>query len=668
MFEIKCPPVPHAIFAGCARTPNSACAVACEDGYVTSSALVLNSIVICMRGGVWSVPEDSVCEVPSCENSAGSCRGEGEICVDDTPSGFHCECRQSYVRNSGDTGCIVASCKNSAESCIGEGEICVDDTPSGFHCECRQSYVRNSGDTGCIGDLEDGVFVSSNMVTFPRTETKHAGKYTCVARLPGGTEIRATALLSIASPDVTTPATVFEPVFSRRPEDTELTLGHVAQFHCDVDIANAEVNWFKDDIQITVGGNSKGLLILLDNSLVIANTEIHHQGSYRCVVTSSDGRRAEATALAYFPTSYVFESVPSDGTVFDGEVYHLTCALRIATLTLSWLKDGAPLIYSERIFKLGGDVLLRDATANDTGQYVCVASDSEGHTVAQATAIVEVVTHNLNDFDCGIVTSSEVLDGANSRRLHSGRVVGGRDAVRGSAPWMARLYINRLGVRGHLCGGSLIDRQWVVTAAHCFDTKVELRAEHLFVRLGDHDTLIDDEAEISIRVEAFYVHENFVSETFNNDIALIKLATPLSRYSDYIRPICLANRTIDKRLTADRVSGRVNGWGSTTDGGAESVYLQEVYLPYNTFRKCKKKYRERGIIFTKNMFCAGYRRGGADACQGDSGGPYAVKEADRWYLIGIVSWGIGCGDAGSDGVYTRYSKYHQWLERIVNES
>ncbi|PIK42347.1 putative low-density lipoprotein receptor-related protein 4, partial [Apostichopus japonicus] len=277
-----------------------------------------------------------------------------------------------------------------------------------------------------------------------------------------------------------------------------------------------------------------------------------------------------------FPTSYVFDSVPSDGTVFDGEVYHLTCALRIATLTLSWLKDGAPLIYSERIFKLGGDVLLRDVTANDKGQYACVASDSEGHTVAQAAATVVVVTHNLNDFDCGIVTSSEVLDDANSRRLQSGRVVGGRDAVRGSAPWIARLYIHGLGVGGHHCGGSLIDRQWVVTAAHCFDMEDDLRAEHLFVRLGDHNTLIEDDAEISVRVEAFYVHENFDSETFNNDIALIKLATPLSRYSDYIRPICLANRTMDRRLLVDRVSGRVNGGELPSIG----VLDQSTYKKY----------------------------------------------------------------------------------------
>ncbi|XP_071823783.1 uncharacterized protein [Apostichopus japonicus] len=437
MFEIKCPPVPHAIFAGCARTPNSACAVACEDGYVTSSALVLNSIVICMRGGFWNVPEDSVCEVASCENSAESCIGEGEICVDDTPSGFHCECQQSYVRNSGDTGCIVL--EERLQFVVRPGDVTVDKGDQAeLLCEVNTdeaSLYWYKGTRQLLSrDLEDGVYVSRNMVTFPRTETKHGGKYTCVARLPGGTEIRATALLSIASPDITSPATVFEPVFIRRPEDTELTLGHVAQFHCGVDIANAEVNWFKDDIETTVGGKSQGFIKLLDNSLVIVNTEIHHQGTYRCVVTSPDGRTAEATARAYFPTSYVFDSVPSDGTVFDGEVYHLTCALRIATLTLSWLKDGAPLIYSERIFKLGGDVLLRDVTANDKGQYACVASDSEGHTVAQAVATVAVVTHNLNDFDCGIVTSSEVLDG--------------QDAARSSAPWIARLYINGLGVGG----------------------------------------------------------------------------------------------------------------------------------------------------------------------------------------------------------------------------
>ncbi|XP_071823784.1 neurotrypsin-like [Apostichopus japonicus] len=106
--------------------------------------------------------------------------------------------------------------------------------------------------------------------------------------------------------------------FLKRPEDTELTLGDIGVFHCEVDDASAEVTWFKDDIQIAPG-LANGLILLCDHSLMITDIEVHHHGTYKCVATSSGGRRAEVTARAYFPTSYVFDSQPGDVTVSNGK-------------------------------------------------------------------------------------------------------------------------------------------------------------------------------------------------------------------------------------------------------------------------------------------------------------------------------------------------------------
>ncbi|XP_071824221.1 chymotrypsin-like protease CTRL-1 [Apostichopus japonicus] len=310
------------------------------------------------------------------------------------------------------------------------------------------------------------------------------------------------------------------------------------------------------------------------------------------------------------------------------------------------------------------DVLLRNFTADERGLYVCVAADSEGHVIAQARAAVYALLHTLNSDDCGIVSSPEVSEDANTRDVQSGRVIGGHDAERGSAPWMARLLLNGR----FFCAGSLIDRQWVVTTAACFLFHNNIRASQLNVTLGDHDTLTDEDGQISVRVEAFYTHEEFDLDTYNNDIALIKLVTPLQRYSSYVRPICLANTTIDRDLLVPGVSGQINGWGAMTEGGAASVNLQEVKIPLTPFSTCKEYFRQQEYVVTRNMFFAGYERGGADSCRGDSGGPYVMKKGSRWVLMGIISWGVGCGRPGSYGVYTRYSKYHEWVTRVITRN
>ncbi|GCC19069.1 hypothetical protein chiPu_0022173, partial [Chiloscyllium punctatum] len=133
----------------------------------------------------------------------------------------------------------------------------------------------------------------------------------------------------------------------------------------------------------------------------------------------------------------------------------------------------------------------------------------------------------------------------------------------------------------------------------------------------------------------------------------------------YIQPLCLpaiGQRLIDGTLCS------VTGWGNTEYYGYQSDVLQEAKVPIITNSQCNSPEYYHNQI-TASMFCAGYREGGIDACQGDSGGPLVCEDTlsnrTRWRLCGIVSWGTGCAMANKPGVYSRVTRYQEWIYRAM---
>lgn len=255
-------------------------------------------------------------------------------------------------------------------------------------------------------------------------------------------------------------------------------------------------------------------------------------------------------------------------------------------------------------------------------------------------------------------TAAEATAGVAAARAQAPTIVGGAPADPGEYPWqVALLYASDGAWWG--CGGSLLTPTWVATAAHCVTNGPFVAAPAaLNVAVGRYN--INSTQGQRIAVAEVLVHPEWDFFTFDNDVALLRLATP-AVLTTTVQTIPLAT-IYEGSLFAAGVPAIVTGWGTRTAGADDFPdELYEVQAPIVEQSACQFAYSTVGDTITDNMICAGLVQGGKDACQGDSGGPLIVPAGGGFKLAGIVSWGRDCAQPGFPGVYTRVAAVADWI-------
>jgi len=239
-------------------------------------------------------------------------------------------------------------------------------------------------------------------------------------------------------------------------------------------------------------------------------------------------------------------------------------------------------------------------------------------------------------------------------------LVGGTEAQRHRWVWQVAIYY----FDQFICGGSIISPQYILTASHCVRWRME---DGLKVIAGDHVREYNDGGEQEIEVVKLKYHEKYDGQTIDNDIAILKLKTPLTLTKN-IGLVCLPQLNGYTPQAKDNCF--VTGWGRVRADGDPIDILQEAKMNIVTNEICGKKNIDKlgKSKVTKNMICAGTELDDISGCQGDSGGPLVCKSSDnRWFQHGVVSWGSSeCNATLRYTVFAKVNNYIGWIDKNMN--
>ncbi|XP_035512861.1 transmembrane protease serine 11D [Morone saxatilis] len=245
----------------------------------------------------------------------------------------------------------------------------------------------------------------------------------------------------------------------------------------------------------------------------------------------------------------------------------------------------------------------------------------------------------------------------------SPRIVGGREAPEGSWPWQVSIQI----LSKHHCGGTIISSLWVLTATHCFHKYFWISRRHFRVVAGLNVlSAPGDQAQIR-SISKVRMHEDYDDVTSDSDVTLLLLSSPFD-FTDHVQPVCTPH-SVTQEFSLNFTHCFISGWGSTYHKGRMMNRLQEAEVELIDRRTCNLTTWYGGLI-TDNMICAGLESGAADSCQGDSGGPLQCysQDEERFFLVGVTSFGDECGLPHRPGVYARTSRFAGWLRKSQTAS
>ncbi|XP_054715006.1 U21-ctenitoxin-Pn1a-like isoform X2 [Uloborus diversus] len=243
------------------------------------------------------------------------------------------------------------------------------------------------------------------------------------------------------------------------------------------------------------------------------------------------------------------------------------------------------------------------------------------------------------------------------------RIVGGTTAPHGMYPWMVSLY-ERDGFWYHACGATILNDHWVVTAAHCIDFPNYPSSYKIYAGLHKQSDKYHDAVEV-YDISDVFIHEHYDKRTNSNDIALLRTRDKINIAGSkgYINGICLPQDNSDPTG-----KGQICGWGHEWSSGRNSDVLKHATIPLVDRRTCNNAYDsnpydDRDVIL-ENMICGGSEN--LDTCQNDSGGPLSQRDSKGIStLVGITSFGRGCGMKGYPGVYTKVAYFRSWMTKTI---